>query len=221
MSGAKTAADRQPMHRALDHSVQVTSELSAPVHSLVLAGGASSRMGSDKALLSYFGMPHVRHVAALLEEVAPPVYVSVRESQVAEEALRGLRLLCDPVQNIGPMAGLLAAFAFDPGCAWLVVAVDLPGVTHATLARLMAARDSRLCATAYRIQGQDRPDPVCAIYEPGILPALERAKREQRHSLMFLRGLPVQLVEPADPGELQDANTPREYRAVLSALQPA
>ena len=102
MSGVKTAADRQPMHRALDHSVRVTSDLSAPVHPLVLAGGASSRMGSDKALLSYFETPHVRHAAALVERVAPPVYVSVRESQVAEEALRGLRLLCDPVANIGP-----------------------------------------------------------------------------------------------------------------------
>jgi len=102
-------------------------------------------MGSDKALLSCHGTPNVRHVAALLEEVAPPAYVSVRESQVDEEALRGLRLLCDPVQNIGRMAGLPAAFAFDPGCAWLVVAVDLPGVTHTKLSRLAAARDSRLC----------------------------------------------------------------------------
>lgn len=80
----------------------------------------------DKALLSYHGEPQVRRLAAMMEKVAGPVYVSVRRSQVEEPGFQGLRLLCDQVESIGPLAGLLAAFAHEQDCAWLVAAVDLP-----------------------------------------------------------------------------------------------
>jgi molybdopterin-guanine dinucleotide biosynthesis protein A len=78
-----------------------------------------------------------------------------------------------------------------------------------------------MCATAYRIPGADRPDPVCAIYEPRILASLERARDERRYSLMLLRDLPTLLPEPEDPRELCGANTPGEYLAALSAPRPA
>jgi len=210
----KTVNDGVPMSPAMDRS-------DAALRSIVLAGGASSRMGADKALLSYCGKPHVRDMAAPLETIAPPAYVSVREDQVEDSALQGLRLLRDPARNIGPLAGLLAAFGLEPRCAWLVVAVDLPWITRATLAHLLAVRDPCMCATAYRIPGADRPDPVCAIDEPRILASLERARDERRYSLMLLRDLPTLLFEPEDPWELCGANTPGEYLAALSAPRPA
>ncbi|MFI5369630.1 MAG: NTP transferase domain-containing protein, partial [Spirochaetia bacterium] len=111
------------------------------VQSLVLAGGASTRMGIDKALISYHGEPQVRRLAAMMESVAGPAYVSVRRSQLDDPVFQGLRLLCDQVENIGPLAGLLAAFAEEPGCAWLVAAVDLPWISAGTLERLLNARD--------------------------------------------------------------------------------
>jgi molybdopterin-guanine dinucleotide biosynthesis protein A len=61
----------------------------------------------------------------MVESVAGPVYVSVRRSQLNEPSL----------------AGLLAAFTHEPGCAWLAVAVDLPWISAGTLERLLKARD--------------------------------------------------------------------------------
>jgi cyclic pyranopterin phosphate synthase len=174
-------------------------------------------MGADKALLNYHGKPHVHYMAGLLESVAFPAYISVRQSQIQETALQGLRLLGDQAPDMGPLAGLLAAFGFDSRCAWLVVAVDLPWISRETLERLLAGRDPGVCATAYRIPGTDRPDPVCAIYEPGIRGSLERARDERHYSLMLLRDHPVKLLELADPWELRGVNTPREYLAALSA----
>jgi molybdenum cofactor guanylyltransferase len=109
------------------------------VQSLVLAGGASRRMGIDKALISYHGEPQVRRLAAMMEGVAGPAYVSVRRSQLDDPLFQGLRLLCDQVENIGLLAGLLAAFAREPCCAWLVAAVDLPWISTGTLQRLLSA----------------------------------------------------------------------------------
>ena len=192
----------------------------APLRSLVLAGGASSRMGMDKALLSYEGVPQLRRVAGLLSEVAPPVFVSVRAGQAAGPHLDGLRLLPDQDAGIGPLEGLLAAFREASDCAWLVVAVDMPFLTAETLTRLVEARDPSASATAYRNPETDRPEPVCAIYEPSILPVLIRAKEERRYSLMLLRDVPVRLVEPHRPEELRNINDPAEYREAVTKNRP-
>jgi molybdopterin-guanine dinucleotide biosynthesis protein A len=170
-------------------------------------------MGTDKALLCYHGMPQIRYLAPMLEAAAPPTSVSVRQSQASDPAFEGLHLLPDPVEGIGPLAGLLAAFAFDPHSAWLVVAVDMPWIVRATLDRLLAAREPKLFATCYRIPGEDLPDPVCAIYEPKIVPVLERARERRRYSLMLLRDLPIRIIDSSDERELRGVNDLEEYRA--------
>jgi molybdopterin-guanine dinucleotide biosynthesis protein A len=186
------------------------------VQSLVLAGGASRRMGIDKALINYHGEPQVRRLAGMMENAAGPVYVSVRKGQLSEPGFKELRMLCDQEEGIGPLAGVLAAFAHEPGCAWLVTAVDLPWITMATLEKLLRARDPLCFATAYRIPHTDLPEPVCAIYEPAILPVLESARVKKRYSLMLLRDVPLKLVDSADERELQGVNEPGEFHSAGS-----
>jgi len=184
----------------------------AGLGSLVLAGGASERMGLDKARLVYEGEPQVQRIARLLERVAPPVYVSVRPSQAKDKVFRGLRLLPDEEGGIGPLEGILRAFREAPSRAWLVVAVDMPFLTEPVLRRLVESRDPERHATAYRNPEIDGPEPVCAIYEPAMLSVLQERKSRGRYSLQMLRDLPVKLVEPLDPAELRNINSLEEYR---------
>jgi molybdopterin-guanine dinucleotide biosynthesis protein A len=168
-------------------------------------------MGVDKATLRYRGEPQVRRLAKFLSRITPEVFVSVRPAQVGDPAFRGLSLLPDEEMGIGPLAGLLSAFRHRPRAAWLAVAVDMPGVTLGTLRRLVRARDSERLATAYKSPLTGAPEPVCAIYEPAILPALLEAKARDRYSLMLLKTLSVRLVEPAAARELLNVNERREY----------
>jgi molybdopterin-guanine dinucleotide biosynthesis protein A len=191
------------------------------VRSLVLAGGASERMGREKALLIYDGEPQVRRLARMLERLAPPAYVSVRRSQGDAPAYAGLRLLHDEDEGIGPMAGLLSAFREDTRSAWLVVAVDMPFLSEDTLRRLLDLRDPGAFATAYRNPEIGQPEPVCAIYEPRILPVLLGAKARGRYTLKLLRDVPVRLVEPSRPEDLTNVNDPGEYRLATGRGLPA
>ncbi len=177
-------------------------------------------MGIDKALLTYDGVPQLSRVAGLLSEVAPPVFVSVRAGQEAGPHLGGFRLLPDREHGIGPLEGLLAAFREASDCAWLAVAVDMPFLSAETLVRLVEARDPSVFATAYRNPDTNRPEPVCAIYEPSILPVLVRAKKERRYSLMLLRDVPVRLVEAQRPEELRNINDPDEYERAIRKSPP-
>lgn len=190
------------------------------IRSLVLAGGASTRMGFDKALMSFGDGPQVRRVAGMLERLCAPVFVSVRREQIDQPAFKGLRLLPDKEEGIGPLEGLLSAFQEAPTCAWLVVAVDMPFLSEAALRRLVERRDPEAFATAYRNPETDRPEPVCAIYEPRIFPVLREAKAGKRYSLMLLRDVPIKLVEPVNPAELKSVNDPDEYRGAGGANFP-
>jgi len=121
---------------------------------------------------------------------------------------------------VGPLEGLLSAFREAPECAWLAVAVDMPNLTEATLRHLLANRDPSRFATAFRNPETDRPEPVCAIYEPRILPVLKEAKEKKRYSLMLLRDVPIRLVEPLRPDDLRNVNDPEEYKEAGGISSP-
>ncbi len=172
-------------------------------------------MGADKAFLRYSGEPQARLLWAVLSAVVEDVFISVGIEQPGNPDLAGLSLLVDDVKSIGPLGGILRAFHHDPRSAWLVAAVDMPGITRETLRRLIDARDPDAPATAYRSPITGAPEPVCAIYEPAILPLLEETRAAGRHSLRLLQTLPVKLIDPASPRELLNVNDPAEYEAWL------
>ncbi len=188
----------------------------AQLRGLVLAGGRSERLGRDKAALAINGSTLLERAVALLSRVVGDVRVAVRGDQLSDELRRRFALLADEDENIGPAAGLLAAHRLDPDTAWLALACDMPGVTEQLLAGLIAARDPRRGATAYRGRA-GRPEPLCAIYEPATLSRL-RTEVDAGGSSGLLAALaavhPV-LLDPPDPDALGSINTPEDMERLI------
>lgn len=190
----------------------------APLYGLVLAGGASRRMGRDKAALAYHGQPQVRWAHALLARHCERTYVSVRADQREDPARAGLPQIADTHQDCGPIAGIAAAQAAFPQAAWLVVACDLPFLDDALLARLVRAR-GRHAVCAFRSTHDGLPEPLCAIYEPGTRQGiLEAIARDRRCPRKFVIGTGVPLLKQPSPGALDNVNTPEELAAVARQL---
>ncbi|TVT37236.1 molybdopterin-guanine dinucleotide biosynthesis protein MobA [Hymenobacter setariae] len=147
----------------------------APLRGLVLAGGLSQRMQTDKGRLSYGpdGREQREVAAALLAEVCQDVFVSCRAEQAAEMPA-GLEPLPDTFLGLGPLGGILSAFRKDPNAAWLVLACDLPFMTADALRQLVAGRQSSRLATAFRSPSNDFPEPLITIFEPRAYPELLR-----------------------------------------------
>ncbi len=114
----------------------------ASVAGLVLAGGRSSRMGQDKALLALAGRPLIAHVLDRLAPQVGRVAVSWNGAPAALGHL-GLPLLQDSAPDRpGPLAGVLAGldWAAGLGADWLAtVPVDTPFLPRDLVARLVAA----------------------------------------------------------------------------------
>ena len=193
--------------------------MSAPLYGLVLAGGRSTRMGADKAALAYQGRSQLERTMELISPCVERAFVSVRAGQESDPLRARFAQIRDREEGLGPLAGILAAQESHPGVAWLVLACDLPRLDAATLARLVAARDPQLPATAYRSSHDGLPEPLCAIYEPASAAEIRRFAATGRNCpRKFLIGANIPLIDEPHPHALDNVNTPGDYAAAQAAL---
>ena len=185
----------------------------APVAGVILAGGRSRRMGTDKAGITVNGESAVRRLFRLLRLHLETVVVSVRAEQMPGPAFAGLPCVAD--SGAGPLGGIVAAHLRYPDSALLVVAVDLVGIDSATIASLLAARNEGFQVAGCRSPGRDEMHPLCAVWEPGLL-AQARAAWEagERSPRRVLERAPARLlVQTTDV--FVDANTREQLEGVM------
>ena len=188
---------------------------------LVLAGGASTRMRTDKAALQYHGQPQLQWAFELVSKVCAASFVSVRPDQRDDAARAGHPQIVDRQPGIGPIAGISAALLEHPKAAWLVLACDLPFLTERTLQYLVSHRDPQKFATAYRSAHDGLPEPLCAIWEPAARePVLAYIASGKQCPRKFLINSNVTLLDLPEPQALDNVNTVEEFGAATAALRP-
>jgi molybdenum cofactor guanylyltransferase len=194
----------------------------APVYGLILAGGLSSRMRSDKAALQYRGRSQLDRAFELASRHVARVFVSVRADQTEDPARAHKPLIVDSIEGEGPIIGIRSALAAHPHTAWLVLACDLPFLSDALLEHLLAERDPAVLATAYRSSHDGLPEPLCAVWEPAAGAALATYEAgDGRCPRKFLMRHAARLLDPLDKRALDNVNTPEEYAQALAALEAA
>ncbi len=189
-----------------------------PLRGLVLAGGLSQRMQTDKSRLNYHGQEQRAHTAALLAAVCQDVHISGRPEQLADLPA-GLAPLPDKFLGLGPVGGLLTAFQTDPNAAWLVLACDLPFLTSATLDYLVQHRQPGRAATAFQSPENEFPEPLITIWEPRSYgPLLRFLSLGYSCPRKTLINSDIELLRAPRPEELRNINTPDEAAAVRAEL---
>ncbi|GLU44761.1 NTP transferase domain-containing protein [Allomuricauda sp. NBRC 101325] len=184
------------------------------LYGLILAGGSSSRMGSDKGLLEYHQMPHREYLHQLLGKLCSKVFLSLREEQQTEISA-GIDFILDQNKYQGPFNGILSAHEIHPNGAWLVLACDLPYMDEVTLEQLIQNRNSEKDATAF-ISKIGEPEPLVCIWEPhGLEKATSfLAETNSCSPKRFLKNAHVELVLPTNEKALLNVNTLDEFKAI-------
>ena len=194
----------------------------------LLVGGASRRMGRPKALIEVGGTtlaeraaaalaPHVERVVLLGAGPVPPALGGLE--RIADAALApggtagpGERLdAWPPSSGGGPLAALLAALRAAPAAAGVLCPCDLPAVRPEAVAWLAGLRRAGRRAVIPRLAPDAPPEPLLALYEPAIRPAVEELAAAGGRAPRLLAGLPgVAVLAP--PTELaacwHDADRP-------------
>jgi molybdopterin-guanine dinucleotide biosynthesis protein A len=182
-----------------------------PVWGLVLAGGRSRRMGSDKASLTLGGKTQLDRAMQLLAAHVERVFVSARPDQADDPLRRNYEQIVDGYEEIGPIAGILSAMDRYPKVSWLVLACDLPNIDDATIKFLLDNVSLEHAATAFRSVRDDLPEPLCAVYRPASRASIDHFVRDGRHCpRKILINSSTHLLQQPNPGALHNVNAPED-----------
>ena len=152
------------------------SQIEKPAAGFVLAGGRSSRMGRDKALLSFAGRPLVAHAISILHDAGLTASIAG-----AGEVLRSLApsLLCsppvieDPEPDLGPLAGICAALHSTAARMAAFLPVDTPFLPPSLITYLVRhASITGQAVTVPTVNGFAETFPV--VLDRATLPVLKR-----------------------------------------------
>jgi molybdopterin-guanine dinucleotide biosynthesis protein A len=175
------------------------------VTGFILAGGRSSRMGQDKALLDWHGSTLLEHMVHLISTVFHPVRIVGRQE------------LPDLVPGCGALGGILTALHASETETAFVTAVDLPLLSREFLQDFrLRLEKSRHRLVACKIGSHF---PLCLGLRQELLPEVER--RVHSNDLSIHR-----LIEASDPEIVMDVperifqnlNTLADYRKALGEV---
>lgn len=191
----------------------------AKLYGLVLSGGKSTRMGTDKGLIEYHGVPQREYLYNLLSQVCENTFISLREEQ-EDELPAAMKTIVDLNEFKGPYNGLLSAHKKYPDVAWLVLACDLPLMDLDALKELISQRDSAKEATAFALKENPLPEPLCAIWEPQALQQSIEYLESGNGTCprKYLINHNTKLVFPKYQNVLLNANSEEDYKEALKKL---
>ena len=185
---------------------------------VILTGGASRRMGRDKALLPYQGATMLQR---LIERYAALGPVAVSVDRAGRFPCAGAAELPDAFPGQGPLNGIISGFRATQADALLLTAVDLPHGSVALARRLAELRgDADVCLLRRGVKGIE---PLFAIYGRACLPVAEDCLQQGRKAIFaLLDRVRVRYVAPEELAEFDlercflNVNTPEDY----AGLQP-
>jgi molybdopterin-guanine dinucleotide biosynthesis protein A len=199
------------------------SPLQQPITGVILAGGKSSRMGQNKALMSLGGKRLVDRVVEVMRDVFRDLLLVTNTPEVYADL--GLPMVCDVWPEKGSLGGIYSAIyhATTPYC--LVVACDMPFL-HAAMLRYLITQVADYDVVIPDVLGELQT--LHAIYSKACLPAIERCLAANRLRIVsFLPDVRVRTVTASelqsyDPDLLafQNLNTPEEFQAAAHRLPP-
>ena len=191
---------------------------------IILAGGRSTRMGRDKALLPLpddANTTFVQHLVTLLTVHCSEVVLVVRnDEQAALYKHLDIPVVTDETPDVGPLMGLYTGLHAIQASHALVTAVDMPFVQPEMVAFLLShpLDDTSLLVPVV----SNIPQVLFAVYPRAVLPLIEERLRAGRRDPRSLLGVaPVRYIDEAtlrviDPKlcSFVNVNTPKDFNAI-------
>ncbi len=133
------------------------------VTGIILAGGKSSRMGTDKGLQNLCGRPLISYSIQVLSAFCSEIIIS-SSSDVYD--LFGYKVVADKFPGIGPMGGIYSALSDSKTEKNLVLSCDLPFVSEELLHFILEKTSGYQVAVPW--QGNQHYEPLCGFYSNSV-----------------------------------------------------
>ncbi|MCB9014065.1 MAG: molybdenum cofactor guanylyltransferase [Bacteroidales bacterium] len=148
---------------------------------ILLAGGKSSRMGTDKAFIPYENRFLYEYSLKILENFCSEIIISSSDNR-----FKATQYKCYPDEQpgLGPITGLYTCLKRIKNDSALVLPCDLPFINRETVQYLIAQKGSNEITVA--LNHDQKAEPLVGIYSRSLLPLLEKMIREQNFKMQNL-----------------------------------
>ena len=176
---------------------------------ILFAGGKSSRMGEDKALLPFGGYDTLgEYQYRRLQKIFPKVYISTKNP---DKFSFQADFIVDKNDIFAPTAGFVAAFEALDCERFFVLGVDMPFVDEEVITPLLQADNARCDATL--ALSRNGVESLCGIYHRSMQPHFEAMLQKGQHKLRKLLGEVDTVLVPFEKEEaFFNLNKPSEYQ---------
>ena len=184
---------------------------------IILAGGKSSRMGTDKGLIKLNGVTFIEHVIASMR---PLVNDFIIVSNSRDYDIFGYRRVDDLIEDSGPLAGLYTGLSYSETEYNLVLSCDVPLVNNEILTKLISGIDESY--DIVQLKSQDKTIPLIAIYKKHCLfKCLELLEHGEKRLRMLVQQMNTKTIAVSSDSEyyVQNINTLNELNDVINAVE--
>lgn len=179
-----------------------------PITGIILAGGKSSRMGTDKGLIRLNGKPMIQHILDPMAKICQRILIVTSNPMYG---MFGFELVKDEAPDYGPVMGILSGLKQSDTDRNLVLSCDAPFVTFDLLKKLVLHSDNTDVIAA---QSEKRIHPLIAVYNRSCLPVFEQAVIDNEHRLKtVLEQLKVEELIVENDEQLRNLNTQADLKA--------
>ena len=178
---------------------------------IILAGGKSSRMGSDKAMLTYNGKKLIEYSIGLMKLVCNTVIISASN---ANYLAFNLPMVSDNYSNIGPLAGLEASLRHSETRINLIAPCDNPFLNVEFLNTIL--NNSENYDAVIPISNDGKTEPLTGYYSREILPVIVQQIEKGDYKVQnLLKIIHTKYVLVTDKTLINNINTPNDLKSIV------
>lgn len=189
-----------------------------PINAYILAGGKSSRMGTDKGLLLFEGKAMIQYV---IEQLQPFFDKLVIVSNNPEYEKFGLEVIPDLIKDIGPAGGIYTALKHSDSPLNFMVSCDMPFITKEAIAFILKKADENQIVL---LENQGKLEPLFGVYAKDCdavwlkLIQQNTIKLQKMVSYFNLKTIPVENNEIFKESFFKNINTKEDFDNALNRI---
>jgi len=177
---------------------------------IIMAGGGSGRMGTDKRLLQVDGLPMIEKIRDQLRGYFTRIIISANDPENLK--FLDLEVVPDRIPWQGPLMGVASALEASTSELNFVVACDIPNIDLQFVEQMLAEAETSGADVVIPMASGGRYEPLFAIYRRSVLEAANKVLASAGRRISDIFGLcTVKYVDPPDPDSLINLNTQAEY----------
>lgn len=175
---------------------------------IILAGGKSSRMGSDKGLMHYEGKSFIQYSIEALKPIVSTIII-VSNNELYDQF--GYLRIEDTVEDFGPVAGIYAGLESSLTAYNLILSCDIPLIRTEVLESLV--QNSKLEEEIVLLKSQVRLMPLIALYNKECRKKFKKAIEQKEHKLMnVLSECSIKIIELQDEDSIYTTNVNTKHQ---------